>query len=329
MDLKRELIKTSNTVRKKYLALKRGIADEEDIIKKKFKPIVEPIAEIVKNIKNKNKKGIRKKKLSISKPISDDNINDEMTLIQEENDPQSESPQIMSDKDQFTHDLDSNGNNAVNFDGDDDEEGDEDEEEDDGDGNVGDNDSSFDDYIRKSVEDVNREMDHTYGVYVGPDGSWMIGNSNINYVPSENIIKIKNSRFKATRGLLELIFKKKPVKSLITQNDLEAYKDILTLTSAHLVRHTDGERIQVTNTIKYKSYIKKLFKRGGGINISHSPFMKLNTYPCAPDYVHYDDINKIVDRLRILKASEAAGNTSHNNEIISIITELREKGVIY
>jgi hypothetical protein len=316
MDLKRELIKTSNIVRKKYLALKRGVADEEDIIKKKFKPIVEPIAEIVKNLKKKNKKSIRKKQL----PIDDDDINDKTELLHEENDPQSEVSQ-MGEKDQFTQDFNPNDNNT--------DEEEEEEEEDDDDVNGANNDSSFNDYIQKSVGDVNREMDHTYGVYAGPDGSWMIGNSQINYVPSENVIKIKNSRFKVTRGLLELLFKKRPIKSLITQQDLEAYKDILTLTSAHLVRHTNGERIQVTNTVKYKNYIKKLFKKGGGINISHSPFMKLNTYPCAPDYVHYDDINKIVNRLRILKASEAAGNTSHNNEIISIISELREKGVIY
>lgn len=42
------------------------------------------------------------------------------------------------------------------------------------------------------------------------------------------------------------------------------------------------------------------------------------------DYVHWDDPNELVDRLRLILASQAAGNNSHTNEINSIIEELRE-----
>ena len=122
------------------------------------------------------------------------------------------------------------------------------------------------------------------------------------------------------------MFKKKPNKSLISKSDLETYKDMLVLTNAHLVKYNEGERIRATNTLKYKNFVKNLVKKGSGLK---STYMKVDTSPCAPDFVHYDNINQIVDRLRILKASEAAGNTSHNNEIINIISELRLKGVIY
>ncbi|MCI0557609.1 MAG: hypothetical protein MN733_03880, partial [Nitrososphaera sp.] len=47
------------------------------------------------------------------------------------------------------------------------------------------------------------------------------------------------------------------------------------------------------------------------------------------DYVHWDDPNELVDRLRLLLASQAAGNSNHSNEIVSIIEELREAGIIY
>ena len=47
------------------------------------------------------------------------------------------------------------------------------------------------------------------------------------------------------------------------------------------------------------------------------------------EYVYWDDPNELVDRLRLLLASQAAGNPSHNNEIISIIEELWEAGIIY
>ena len=39
------------------------------------------------------------------------------------------------------------------------------------------------------------------------------------------------------------------------------------------------------------------------------------------DYID-EDPNEFVDRLRLLLASQAAGNSSHTNEIISILEEL-------
>jgi len=41
------------------------------------------------------------------------------------------------------------------------------------------------------------------------------------------------------------------------------------------------------------------------------------------DYVHWDDPNELVDRLRLLDASRNAGNNAHDNEILSTIEELR------
>ncbi|EZA49859.1 hypothetical protein X777_11740 [Ooceraea biroi] len=45
-------------------------------------------------------------------------------------------------------------------------------------------------------------------------------------------------------------------------------------------------------------------------------------------YVHWDDPNELVDRLRLIEASRGAGNDSHDAEFLSIIEELREAGVI-
>jgi hypothetical protein len=46
------------------------------------------------------------------------------------------------------------------------------------------------------------------------------------------------------------------------------------------------------------------------------------------EYRYFDDPNEIVERLRLLVASQKAGNTAHNNEIISIIEELKEAKII-
>ena len=50
-----------------------------------------------------------------------------------------------------------------------------------------------------------------------------------------------------------------------------------------------------------------------------------NVVSNAPiDYVYWDDPNELVDRLRLLLASRAAGSNSHVNEINSIIEQLRD-----
>ena len=46
------------------------------------------------------------------------------------------------------------------------------------------------------------------------------------------------------------------------------------------------------------------------------------------DYVHWDDPNELVDRLRLLAASRQTDYNAHNNEILSIIEELCEAGFI-
>jgi hypothetical protein len=46
------------------------------------------------------------------------------------------------------------------------------------------------------------------------------------------------------------------------------------------------------------------------------------------DYVYWDDVNELVSRMRLLVASKNAGNTNHDGEIFSILSELKEHRVI-
>lgn len=46
-------------------------------------------------------------------------------------------------------------------------------------------------------------------------------------------------------------------------------------------------------------------------------------------YTYWDNPNELVDRLRLLIASQSAGNTGHTNEIVSIVEELREANIIH
>lgn len=48
-----------------------------------------------------------------------------------------------------------------------------------------------------------------------------------------------------------------------------------------------------------------------------------------PIFEYWNDPNELVDRLRLLIASTNAGHEGHENEIESIIEELREENIIY
>jgi len=93
-----------------------------------------------------------------------------------------------------------------------------------------------------------------------------------------------------------------PVKS----NKGHKYKNIIALL---LVYH----RTSGTNT-------------GSGIGTNIPSAVRLTDNEM--DYVHWDDPNELVDRLQLLNASRRADNNAHDNEILSIIEELREAGLI-
>jgi len=56
------------------------------------------------------------------------------------------------------------------------------------------------------------------------------------------------------------------------------------------------------------------------------PHMTLNDNKI--DNIHWDNPNEIVDRLGLLESSRQVGHNNHNNEILSIIEELCEAGLI-
>jgi hypothetical protein len=131
-----------------------------------------------------------------------------------------------------------------------------------------------------------------------------------------NTIIIEDNSYWLTPGLEQLIFSKNP--TLYNDFDFQIYKQILSQTSAHLT--TDGSRIKKGGT-KYEHIITKLFSSGGGMKYGGLKLQKNN-------FVYWDNPNELVDRLRLLLSSQAAGNTSLSNEILSIFEELYEAGII-
>lgn len=155
------------------------------------------------------------------------------------------------------------------------------------------------------------EIDKTYGPKVQKNGKVVIGKKEIKLV--DNSLTIDDVSYPLTQGLGNLIFSKNP--KLYTKNDLDAYKSILIQTSAHLT--ADEKKIKKGGN-KYTDIIQNLFRSGRGLSV------KLQNH----NLVYWNDPNELVDRLQLLLASKAAGNTGVSNEILSIFEELYEAGLI-
>lgn len=160
-------------------------------------------------------------------------------------------------------------------------------------------------YIRLLFSPKKEHIDQVFGFTNLSDSGLAIGPKNIAII--DNDLYIDDKVYKGTPGLYELITLARP--QAYTKADLNTYKEILLHTKAHL---TLNGRLKSSRSVKYLTIIKKLFppKVGGS-------------------YQYWNDPNELVERLRLLMGSLDAGNTSHHNEIIDIVDELREAKIIF
>jgi len=74
---------------------------------------------------------------------------------------------------------------------------------------------------------------------------FMIGDSPI-VVDTDGDITIKERVFKGSKGLWELLTRKKVNTEFITKDDLKTYKKILTMTNAYLTKYQPDGNINIT-----------------------------------------------------------------------------------
>jgi hypothetical protein len=92
----------------------------------------------------------------------------------------------------------------------------------------------------------------------------MIGNSKVT-IDDASDIYVNHRCFRGTKGLRELLTRKKPNLDLITVQDYEKYKSILLMTSGHLEQYLADDNIHVSLGPKYRNVISKLFPRQAGV----------------------------------------------------------------
>lgn len=157
------------------------------------------------------------------------------------------------------------------------------------------------------------QIDKATGVK-SKEGKFYLGKKEISFLESpQALIDIDGEKYPMTRGLLELLFLKQPNEENVTSLDERSYKKI----------------IEQTKLEPLSSKINKYV----GTGLQNSPMMMIDTSTADGNttFTYWNDVNELVDRLLLLKKSQAAGNDPSygNNEILSILDELREDGYIY
>lgn len=168
-----------------------------------------------------------------------------------------------------------------------------------------------------------------YSAQIVPNSKDMVlGNHKMNMDVISNKILIGNKVFQSTPGLLNLLLLSQPYD--YTKEDLKVYKKILNYTNVHRNNfRPDGEIVRDKTNMKYLNIVSELFpeKEGGALNVLQNDFM-IHDRNERKNFTYWDDPNELVERLKLLIASQSAGHTGHNNEILSIIEELREAKII-
>ncbi|KAL4713349.1 hypothetical protein ACJJTC_016817 [Scirpophaga incertulas] len=174
--------------------------------------------------------------------------------------------------------------------------------------------------------------------------SLMMGNSEVLFSVTPNtsnsdknyVVTINNRHYDLTPGLKELLLRPKPDLDIVTERDKVTYKDILHYTSAHKRHFNPNAQIKGDKGMKYRHIIKPLFsgqndlfRKDSHELTKHGGYLPKNKkYKKNTDYIYWDDPNELIERLKLLIASQNAGNTNHDNEILSIIEELKEADII-
>ena len=160
---------------------------------------------------------------------------------------------------------------------------------------------------------------HVYGARV-EKGGLMIGDSTLIVDDTDNIT-VKGKTYPGTIGLFELILKKTPMK--YTAKDLKMFKKILIDTNAHKKHYKLDSPLHRSSSFKYKNIIAKLFQNkhvaGKGMSMKDS---------YTTNVIYYNNINKLVERMRLLHEAQIAGHTGVNNEMVALTEELRGRGYI-
>ena len=319
--LKNDIKKLRDSIRQKHRELSHDVIDEEEQFKKQFKPITESL----KQLKEQPFINIKQEKIIKNEEEEEEEYDDDSYLSSSDLDTSSNlhhgkdssilDNTISSREASFREMIDNSFQKAANK-------------------------SIIDTYIDNFMRSTDKP--NSYGVHFNPViNKWQIGDKVVNFDNKHRVIIVDGkNKFTLTHGLLELIFKAVPDTTIYKSKDLKNYKNILELTGVHL---DSWGRVKRNTSFKYAQIIKKLFPPKIDLPLTPIPpsasisgmggvleDMQIEMSPekRRKDYVYWDNPNELCERLELLVNSKQAGHTGHDAEIMSIVEELREIGVI-
>ena len=152
------------------------------------------------------------------------------------------------------------------------------------------------------------------------DGKFYIGNKEAKI--KENNINVGNKEYTGTPGLWKLIVAKYPDDKIFTNGDYDNYAEIMHSTTALRKNNDDSE----TKPKAYKSWKWKYTSKR--IWDEKDLYTGSGLIPSVPSIILPCDPIARVERLDILMASKAAGNTGVRNELVSVCDELLRQKLI-
>ncbi|KYQ53603.1 hypothetical protein ALC60_00518 [Trachymyrmex zeteki] len=281
----KEIVKTSDSIRKKYRALKIGKMEEDIALERHFKSIIEPLKQIVENTVESSKDPIKNEtffseedeepKPKRKRPsASHDNSIRASTPVKSMLSRFKTVPSTLNEMSKIVEPRDLCC------------------------GPLG---QKYLKAVLSGKKAVN--IDVVYGVYFSNEGT-MVGDKCIALDKNDDII-INGKRYEGTPGLYELIFMKFPNENICTDDDMHTYKSILLTTNAYRRGHSADSQVLGNKGYKYKNIIALLVlgkKVGTGINKRSDIPRAMTLNDNKIDYIHWDDPNELVDRLRLLEA---------------------------
>ena len=170
-------------------------------------------------------------------------------------------------------------------------------------------------YLKAYMDKTDDTVDRVYGLKIDSSGGKSIGDARVEFY--DDYMSAAGEQYPLTKGFLELICKKRPA-AIIEAQEMANYKKLVLQTRLYLNKDGSVKQGGVNNG-KFNALIKPIIPTRVGGALPEYKVVKSQV-----DLVYYDDLNELVERLKLLIAERDAGNDSHTNEILSILEELRE-----
>ena len=151
-------------------------------------------------------------------------------------------------------------------------------------------------------------------------GKFYIGNKEAKI--KENNIIVGDKEYAGTPGLWELIVSRSPDDQIFINGDYDNYAEIMHSANALRINNDESEtKPKANKSWKWKNRLKPIWDdkdlyAGSGV----TPSVPIIILPCDPI--------ALVERLDMVMASKAAGNTGVRNELVSVCDELLRQNLI-